>query len=811
MKISKRFLFLILVLGAFPFTASAYEVPTHEKMSSRAADASVLGTYALSEIGLGAVGTQTFFGSTIRDLIMYGSNHEDDAPRYVNHFYNPLDGSGYHHFFVGHPSPAWGLEDSTTFVGQDNSWKDLQEYYYGALTSSDQDSRNNFFVETFKSLGYVMHLVEDAGQPQHTRNDSHIPGSLYEKVTNELFDGLEYEEYPPVSFSHVRDYWYTVAPPHRNVNEILAGKGIAEYSNRNFVTTDTNFRWTGNHPTRDPQFPLPEVEPQVPLQVDISALISDPRCGRANPALTGVLTFYGNTVKDSYRGDSDFNKYATTLSIFDTDLQEESFSSPGSFTLNRFNFCHAHPYLIPRAIGYSAGLVNFFFRGRLEVDVSQLGGQLNVTAKNISGSGIALSSGSFEVYYDAKDGTRKRAIGPTSIGSGGLENGATVTLAGSAPSDIDMSNPSPYMVVFRGIVGQEYGVIGRMSETKDKVFLMVKVDLQKWQFAYSQNYGSTWQRVGRFYDSFGEGVYLGKNKFLVSDMTPLPFALYFSSDNLVTLTQIPNTFGTRITDMGQGVLVGQGQGNYDAGCSLPPVPFGNARYVRSIDNGQSWAVFGMPPCDGLNKASPTPFLNITYLGNGRAIAFSLEEPNKTPHLWRSVDKGLSWVDVGSTSILKPYGGIGFVVYLGNDIVVTGNQDGFIYRSTDAGISWNPVFSTGLSGKVFFQTRTAYLGNGVIIALSEDTIYRSVDYGAHWSSERSSLAGVADAIEGLMCVGVGKAVIVGFDTSTSQPAMWLTNDSGVTWIKRGDLPGTDFGLEIFAGEKRNPVLPNLYDN
>jgi hypothetical protein len=37
------------------------------------------------------------------------------------------------------------------------------------------------------------------------------------------------------------------------------------------------------------------------------------------------------------------------------------------FALNRFTFDAAHKFLIPRAVGYSAGLINYFFRGQLEI------------------------------------------------------------------------------------------------------------------------------------------------------------------------------------------------------------------------------------------------------------------------------------------------------------------------------------------------------------------------------------------------------------------------------------------------------------
>ncbi|MBL0037922.1 MAG: hypothetical protein IPP36_03950 [Nitrosomonadales bacterium] len=39
------------------------------------------------------------------------------------------------------------------------------------------------------------------------------------------------------------------------------------------------------------------------------------------------------------------------------------------FSLNRFNFHTAQSLLIPRAVGYSAGLINYFFRGKMQISL----------------------------------------------------------------------------------------------------------------------------------------------------------------------------------------------------------------------------------------------------------------------------------------------------------------------------------------------------------------------------------------------------------------------------------------------------------
>ncbi len=43
------------------------------------------------------------------------------------------------------------------------------------------------------------------------------------------------------------------------------------------------------------------------------------------------------------------------------------------FALNRLNFNAVYPYLIPKAVNYSAGLINYFFRGKLEIALPPAG------------------------------------------------------------------------------------------------------------------------------------------------------------------------------------------------------------------------------------------------------------------------------------------------------------------------------------------------------------------------------------------------------------------------------------------------------
>src|SRR2546423_3526539 len=164
----------------------AYDIETHAGLSRSAAAASaldtVLTTLQLSgtvKLDAAAIGRTDFNDGTPLGWIQEGSVREDGDSncddRVRNHFYNPITNSGYSRFGIitGIESALWGLEDSTTARFQDFSYRDARAYFWDSVTASSDSARQRKLALTFRSLGQVIHLVEDAAQPQHTRNDSH--------------------------------------------------------------------------------------------------------------------------------------------------------------------------------------------------------------------------------------------------------------------------------------------------------------------------------------------------------------------------------------------------------------------------------------------------------------------------------------------------------------------------------------------------------------------------------------------------------------------------------------------------------------
>lgn len=356
-------------------SALAYNTDVHQQMSFTAANGSNVGPRlrdigpdlrlftldnALSDGGLYLFGLTIFeMRQPVRNWIGQGSIDEDNLccigrPR--NHFFNPINGQGLSAFFSGKPSLAWALEPVEDSQ-QEFSLRDARTYLYEGITNADERTRRQNLSKMFLSLGHVIHLIQDLGQPQHTRNDSHATGSRYEKYSSNRLFNLVYDGYPIVQVTAADQLWTT--PDF---------KGFANYTNRGFVTDGTNFTGTrsGNTVVLQPDANFPD--PSGAGFVLDKRQITDPDLlgpNGPNQTLLGEIWFVSLPVTDANQGSTETNPRATTFSIFDEDLTRYGFG--WTFTLNRFNFDAAHQFLPKRAVGYSKGLLNYFLRGQMAI------------------------------------------------------------------------------------------------------------------------------------------------------------------------------------------------------------------------------------------------------------------------------------------------------------------------------------------------------------------------------------------------------------------------------------------------------------
>jgi hypothetical protein len=500
----------ISVLVAFSDVINAHEVEVHKMLSEHAVRVSRINEY-LPSVGLNTVeDTLTDITTTmpILDWVRKGSDDEDDTvstnfARYRHHFFDIQNGgAGYSYGIIsGEPSADWGLEDLRSFGTQQYSLKSARKYLYDALTLPNKDNREMYLARTFYTLGHVIHLVQDLSQPQHVRNDSHGGGpfgtfSRYEKWTDKLrvdgklqvYMGLGYNNNRPVVFNTARGFWAG------------DGKGLAEFTGYNFLSFGTNFiYWDINNPYADfsrakypePKWNFATTTAQIDklLQDDGTCrLTAPPSCQPDSPEcqpapapvsteplcqLTGELVFYGTNVSDAYLGGAvEPNQMASTLSIFDQDLEPQG---RRLFALNRFNFNATYPYLLPRAVAYSAGLIDFFFRGRLEInDISVVDGKLRIEVRNVSGTKNPLKNGKFELFYDSPDGMRHKLTVFDNADVGELTHESLVVLTAEKPEQalVDHLKDKPLMLVYKGIIGEEEAVASAVMEMPYSGFLV---------------------------------------------------------------------------------------------------------------------------------------------------------------------------------------------------------------------------------------------------------------------------------------------------------------------------------------------------
>ena len=199
-NIFRMFSAVILINLIFVMHAIAFEGVTHKAINSYIADetsaiyGTYLHTYLKNNLGM-EDGVKTIFNSKMaKDWIGEGGVYEDDFFRYLNHFHNPITDQG----LLGHYSAlTWAIGEG---YRSGYSWYDVRDNYYRALVSTRKADRDYFFVQTFRGLGQVMHMVQDMSVPAHIRGDKHpslfgIGGDPYENwvmAGKELLMGEHY-------------------------------------------------------------------------------------------------------------------------------------------------------------------------------------------------------------------------------------------------------------------------------------------------------------------------------------------------------------------------------------------------------------------------------------------------------------------------------------------------------------------------------------------------------------------------------------------------------------------------------------------
>ena len=298
-----------------------------------------------------------------------------------------------------------------------------------ALSKRDSDTRQNLWASTMLSLGHVVHLLQDQASPQHSRGEPHnyvcrgffslfnqsVATRTYEnfinfRVIRSKFDfdapppagqpnyvstnpceekrwikmfqesGQEsppslnrwltpgpnggVNNYPLPQFSIVRKFFTTRTNGSTMIGdqtppELNERAGLGDYSNRGFYT-EGNMEGSALLPFISP--PRLSSDPSFSDGMIRTQIVP----GLGNVKVKGLLWRVPDAVAPNYDDPNLVNGKAPIVSYGQWGFFGVLGGKRRILTLDNYN--QMADMLAPRAIAYSAGLINYFFRGKLEIE-----------------------------------------------------------------------------------------------------------------------------------------------------------------------------------------------------------------------------------------------------------------------------------------------------------------------------------------------------------------------------------------------------------------------------------------------------------
>ena len=438
--------------------AWSYAPLTHTEIGAVAVDRSRVDSVLKRDYGVDLGSAAVVAGQSIRDWIATGATREDiPATRSLNHFHSPLKpwpGAG---GILGQSSIYW-QQNAAQGLGGTWSWPTARQRLFEFLTFSAPAAREQALADTARALGQVMHTIQDAASPAHTREDPHLIRDGYEarieeiRRSNDATLRSRFQAFldtpstvPSSSIFSVTGDPRAPAPMARLIDSdrftgtvpsysTSADAGLAEYTSGGYVSDDTIFvggfalprRESLGAPVFDPPADTPGARRYFPKTADGDAI------GHfvAEGALYERLAFRGQLVGGFVLDDKVYEDYAARL--------------------------------IPRAVGYSAGLLNYFFRSNFDftVDVSPADpGKRLLTVSIPPDLAAETMDGTFALYAEDKDGVRRAVAGAaitTPLFRGGFAQAVFAPVSGVRA----------YVLVFQGVLGDEPGAVtGKVKPT----------------------------------------------------------------------------------------------------------------------------------------------------------------------------------------------------------------------------------------------------------------------------------------------------------------------------------------------------------
>lgn len=313
---------------------------------------------------------QNKINEALKDYLIDGTRREDDGHRSFNHFYDPVYERGLNDILYGkgYASKIWAQDDKK----QNETIYRIVGTVASILTAFQQRKLSDISTESnytwqkaieyyvrgepekaMFALGHIIHLIEDASVPAHTRNDGH---------PEFIGDGDPYEVW---SHRFNRDNIHDSAEKNlKGKNPIIFDNldsyfnSMAKYSNNNFYSGDTIGIQSG--------YDKPQVDPTNLIKDGIYfyAMANDNEFGNYH------LLAYKNVPKKYTWA------YGTEITLDD---EGQDFILSDSWSR-----------LSTKAIQHGAGIINLFFQ---EVDKAKAEGKYQEKQKSFLGQIIDSVTG----------------------------------------------------------------------------------------------------------------------------------------------------------------------------------------------------------------------------------------------------------------------------------------------------------------------------------------------------------------------------------------------------------------------------------
>ncbi len=487
----RKILLTTIVLSIYISSFSyALDISTHRAINAYIAQ-NTLNSFSLDLYLKNQLGMQSGIKESLKSnnesyeawqWIREGGFYEDKPPwtfpylRSRNHFHNPINKQGFSGiwgtgFLSGESAILW----SQRAIGTQSpygyySWLDVRDYYYNALKSTDKTTKDTNFAQTFRGVGQLMHLVQDMSVPEHSRNDGHyLP--TYEEYVRDNSTALSAAIQSPFFFNISALSQLSVFPnapvPIANLFDTnqydgtnpgittTPNIGLSEYSNANFVSPQTLFK-DFTYPSKNTSVQVVDYDYPDPFNAGnyvkrqyYKKVADGETNGGIGYRLAGV----------------DYLKLYRDATLSPTQNEQIMVIPP----MDDYVYADYASLLLPRAVGYSAGLLNYFFRGDVKIsDIAEQGSGQSITGLNLKVQNLTpneeMKDGNVLLAYRYRDiGATTYTYGLSSpLASGNIPYQGNATYNFSFPSTIP-ANDIQYTLVFKGTLGQEQGaVVGKV-------------------------------------------------------------------------------------------------------------------------------------------------------------------------------------------------------------------------------------------------------------------------------------------------------------------------------------------------------------